>query len=151
MLGDVLGSIGGSIVSGLFSAREANKNRDLQVYMANTARQREVADLKAAGLNPVLAAGGSGAPVAPGSMATIPDLGASVTNARQQAKQRDLIDQQIALTRAQTARTKVDTTAAKGTKEFVLGLGVEKLGSARSSSGSIPSEITRRRLGDRPH
>lgn len=66
-----------------FNAREAQKNRDWQERMANSAHQREIKDLKAAGLNPVLSVtGGSGAATPSGSSASsgIADVDTSMPN-----------------------------------------------------------------------
>ena len=62
-----------------FSADEAQKQRDWETQMSNTAYQRQVADMKAAGINPALAmnGGASGASTPSGSAATSVTPGAS--------------------------------------------------------------------------
>lgn len=66
-----------------FNAREAQKQREWEEMMSNTAHQRAVSDLKAAGLNPILAAG---------AQASTPSGGMASTSALQAQMAREYTD-----------------------------------------------------------
>lgn len=106
-----------------FNAQQAQLNRDYQTQMSNSAWQRGVSDMKAAGINPILAASQGGAsspsgatasgPSASGVSATVDPvsvggalakgiggLGASALNVLTTSKQLESQDAQIAAAKA---------------------------------------------------
>lgn len=64
-----------------YNAQQAALDRQFQAYMSNTAYQRAVQDLRAAGLNPILAVGNMGASTPQGATASAGLASASKANA----------------------------------------------------------------------
>lgn len=68
-IGPAIADTLGSVASSAFNVWQADMSRDFQRDMANTSMQRRVKDLRAAGLNPMLAIQQGGAAVPPGATA----------------------------------------------------------------------------------
>lgn len=89
MLGEIL-SAGTTLLGGLVqntaSAKQAQANREWQEGMSSSAHQREVADLRAAGLNPILSASRGGASTPGGAVAQMGNPTAGVVASALEAR-----------------------------------------------------------------
>jgi len=89
MIAEAAADVGTSVYALDQARREARTNRDFQREMSNTSYQRAVADLRRAGLNPILAAKTGGASTPGGATAQIPNMPSvrGITSSAMQVKQ----------------------------------------------------------------
>lgn len=106
--------IGSSVATSALSLREGKRNRKFQRDMSNTAHQREMADLRLAGLNPILTGKYGGSSTPPGAMGTPQqaNLGPAV-QASAVAQQKQLIASQSNLNQANSAKALVEAAKIK--------------------------------------
>lgn len=109
LLGGALGGLG-QIFANKETSRSTARQMEFQERMSNTAHQRQIADLKAAGLNPILSAKLGGASSPAGASYTAQNVGAAavqgykdVSTAKQSQAQTGQIEQQT-----QKIRTEIE-------------------------------------------
>lgn len=113
----------GAGITTAFGVREARKNREFQERMSSTAHQREVEDLRRAGLNPALSAtGGSGASTPSGAMADYSAMGDAIPRSVATALQVRQAEASIEQTRsaALLSRTQANDLATSATYRYAI-------------------------------
>lgn len=108
-----------------FNADQSQMNRDFQERMSSTAHQREVKDLMAAGLNPILSVNhGASTPGGSSASTSAMDYGSKAVSSGQQASdavenakskevERSLLTEQATKTRAEQQKVSADTEVSK--------------------------------------
>lgn len=111
-------------IASAFNVHETRQNRRFQRNMANSAHQREVKDLIAAGLNPVLSANHGGAQTPPTSAAQIqlPQSGSDYLAGAAQKQNAGLIQAQTRNLNAQAQKAEVDARVAAVSEPFSSGM-----------------------------
>lgn len=101
-----------------WSVEDAKINRQWQEQMSNSAHQREVKDLKAAGLNPILSAtGGAGAPVGGGATADVDKADTADSKFVSTALEGMMFNEQKKLMKAQAEQATTASDVNRATEE----------------------------------
>lgn len=140
-----------------FNREQAALNRDFQERMSNTAWQRGIADMRAAGINPILAAsrGGASSPggdSASASLATVGNSGqfvgqalsgavGSAVQVAKDVKSLEATDAAIASEKARAVATMAQAGQAKASAAATAASMPSILAQARSASSKADSDI----------
>lgn len=135
----------GDVVEGLWSAKEAAKNRNFQRDMSDTAHQREVKDLIAAGLNPMLSVMGRGASTPGGAQAQAPNFSQSAQAVQRWAEEKKLLqlqqDNTMADTEKKLAETQESKSRAINTDENTKRLSIENANLPMKQRGELETMV----------
>jgi alkylated DNA nucleotide flippase Atl1 len=101
------GSLLGTAATNSTSRRNTRENNAFQLKMSETAHQREVKDLKSAGLNPILSARGAGAPQPSSAAAKVEPYNTDFGQKVVQAEQIKLLEAQSRKTNAEAVNTEL--------------------------------------------
>lgn len=113
-----IASLGGAVIQGLGSYKSAQKQMKFQRQMSNTAVQRQMADMRAAGINPILAAKYGGASTPSGASYSIPNIGAAAVEGYKGVSAAKQMQAQTKQAEAQTANIKKQTKAVEQKLKF---------------------------------
>lgn len=141
-LGGMAGGFAGDIFSASMARKAAGRQMGFQRDMSNTAHQREVRDLRLAGLNPILSAtGGPGASSPGGAMAKVPDFASTALGARRLSQEIRNLEATERKTDAETKFTNLKADISSPLADLLRLLSGEGTAPATSTARDIINKV----------
>lgn len=125
-------AIAGAVVQGAFNQRTSSRQMGFQERMSSSSHQREVKDLRLAGLNPILSSKYGGSSTPGGASIPAPQISNAISSAVQAARSKA----EIANLKADTVKKGAETAVTQATKKIVD----ENLHTAKAAAAAADTE-----------